>query len=72
LKDGLAYRADLSGLAYLGDLSGPEYAWLGHFRSPEILAAGHNDDDAEQVDDMVQNLEADRMPNSISSSAQGA
>ncbi len=58
--------------SYLGSLAGPEYDWLGHFRAPQFLCEGHNDNDAEQVDETVERLRADRAPDSISDKPEGA
>jgi hypothetical protein len=52
------------GLAYLGDLSGAAYAWLGHFRAEYILECGHNTDDAEAMDEMIQSYSSGRAPGS--------
>jgi hypothetical protein len=59
-------------LAYIGSLSGEAYAYLGHFRSTACLAAGHNTDDAEALDETLQQIGEGRMPSSAASEPQGA
>ncbi len=58
-------------LAYIGDLSGPAYNWLGHFRSSACLEVGHNESDAEALDETIQRLGEGRLPNKISSDTEG-
>jgi hypothetical protein len=60
-------------LAYIGSLSGEAYAYLGHFRSRACIAAGHNTDDAESIDETVAAFGEGRMPGSkASDQPQGA
>ena len=59
-------------LAYIGSLYGPEYAWLGHFRDPAILCAGHNTDDAERQDEVYETYNEGAAPNKISDKPGGA
>lgn len=61
-------------LSYL-DVAGPEYSYLGHFRQFRFLDQGHNDiseDDADEMDKLVEHMGSSRMPTSPSDKPQGA